>query len=207
MTPVTAEQKTEILALLGQGVNRHEIAERLGVTPGQVSAVKAFAARGNRSVDIESDEVVGDAIETTFGLERDLQRALRDRIEQLEPGLKIINDGKEQVVPSGRIDITARDRDGVTVVIELKAGPADRDAIGQMLAYMGDLMQSAKSVRGVLVAGEFSPRAVAAARAAPTSGWSDTVSGSLSRLFQRLRPNLYRRGRVCDEPAATYERA
>jgi RecB family endonuclease NucS len=167
MVPVTAEQKAEILALLGQGINRHEIAERLGVTPGQVSAVKAVAARGNRSSDIESDEIVGDAIETTFSLERDLQRALRDHIEQLELGLIIIDDHKEQSVPSGRIDITARDRAGATVVIELKAGPADRDAIGQILACMGDLMQGAKSVRGILIAGEFSPRTIAAARAAP----------------------------------------
>jgi RecB family endonuclease NucS len=167
MVPVTAEQKTEILALLGQELNRHEIAERLGVTPGQVSAVKAVAARGTRSGDIESDEILGNAIETTFSLERDLQRALRDQIERLEPGLTIIDDHKEQTVPSGRIDITARDRAGATVVIELKAGPADRDAIGQILAYMGDLMASGKSVRGILVAGEFSPRAIAVARAAP----------------------------------------
>jgi RecB family endonuclease NucS len=167
MVPVTTDQKAEILSLLGQGINRHEIAERIGVTPGQVSAVKAVAARGNRFDDVQSDEVVGDAIETTFGLERDLQKALRDHIEQLEPDLTIIDDGKEQIVPVGRIDITARDRDGVTVVIELKAGPADRDAIGQILAYMGDLMVSAKSVRGILIAGEFSARAIAAARAAP----------------------------------------
>jgi RecB family endonuclease NucS len=103
------------------GVNRHEIAERLGVTPGQVSAVKAVAARGNRSSDIGTDEIVGDAIETTFGLERDLQKALRDHIEQLEPGLTIIDADKEQTVSSGRMDITARDRAGATVVIELKA--------------------------------------------------------------------------------------
>jgi RecB family endonuclease NucS len=188
MVPITEEQKTEILAFLGQGINRHEIAERLGVTPGQVSAVKAVAARGSRPIDIGSDEIVGDAIETTFGLERDLQRALRDRIDQLEPGLVIIDDNKEQTVSSGRIDITARDGAGATVVIELKAGPADRDAIGQILAYMGDLMQGAKSVRGILVAGEFSPRAIAAARAAPNIrlvpyGFSfsfETVSPALS---------------------------
>ena len=167
MIPVTAEQKVEIVALLDQGINRHDVAERVGVTPGQVSAVKAVAARVSRSSDLESDEVVGDAIEVTFGLERDLQKALRDHIEQLEPDLTIIDGGKEQSVPVGRIDITARDRAGATVVIELKAGSADRDAIGQILAYMGDLMRGAESVRGILIAGEFSPRAVAAARAAP----------------------------------------
>jgi RecB family endonuclease NucS len=35
---------------------------------------------------------------------------------------------------SGQIDITARDKAGSTVVIELKAGPADRDAVRQILS-------------------------------------------------------------------------
>jgi RecB family endonuclease NucS len=167
MTPVTPEQTAEILALLSQGKERFEIAEKVGVQPSQVSAVKAVAARGRDRTDIESDEAIGDALETTFTLERDLQQALRKNIAQLEPGLTIIDDGKEQTVPSGRIDITARDAKGATVVIELKAVPADRDAVGQILAYMGDLIGTAPMVRGILISGEFSPRAVAAARAAP----------------------------------------
>ena len=81
--------------------------------------------------------------------------------------MSIIDDGKERKVPAGFIDITARDRDGTTVAIELKAGTADRDAIGQLLSYMGDLMENTGSLRGILVAGDFSPRAIAAARAAP----------------------------------------
>jgi len=108
-----------------------------------------------------------DAIETTFGLERDLQDALRKNIEQLEQGLRIIDSGKEQTVESGRIDITAKDRHGSTVVIELKAGAADREAVAQILAYIGDLMQKNRSVRGILVAGDFPPRTIAAARAVP----------------------------------------
>jgi endonuclease len=111
--------------------------------------------------------LVGDNRETKFGLERDLQSALRRHIGDLEPGLSITDAGKERRVPSGFIDIAARDRDGVTVAIELKAGTADRDAIGQILSYMGNLMESTASVRGILVAGDFSARAVAAVRAAP----------------------------------------
>jgi hypothetical protein len=39
--------------------------------------------------------------------------------------------------------------------------------IGQIQGYMGDLMESStEAVRGILVAGEFSPRVIAAARAA-----------------------------------------
>jgi RecB family endonuclease NucS len=79
-----------------------------------------------------------------------------------------ISDGdKERTVPSGRIDITARDRDGATVVIELKVGEADREAVAQLL-YMGDLTDKGARVRGILVAREFAPRAVSAARVIPS---------------------------------------
>jgi hypothetical protein len=113
------------------------------------------------------DDDTADAIETTFGLERDLQMALRRNIEQLEQGLKIVDGNKEQVVESGRIDITAEDQSGTTVIIELKAGAADREAVAQTLAYMGDLLHAGKAVRGILVAGDFPPRTIAAARAVP----------------------------------------
>lgn len=113
------------------------------------------------------DEETADAIETTFGLERDLQLALRKNIERLESGLKIVDGNKEQIVDSGRIDITAEDSSGTTVIIELKAGAADREAVAQILAYMGDLMQTRNAVRGILVAGDFPPRTLAAARAVP----------------------------------------
>ena len=116
-------------------------------------------------ISVEPDAI--DAMETTFGLERDLQLALRSNIEQLEQGLKITDGGKEQVVESGRIDIIAEDGQGATLIIELKAGAADREAIGQILGYMGDMSQKKKLVRGVLVAGEFTPRAISAARAVP----------------------------------------
>jgi Endonuclease NucS len=114
--------------------------------------------------DVHGEE---DAEEMKFGIERDLQAALRRNIEQLEAGLKISDGGREHVVESGRIDITAEDRKGGTVVIELKAGEAGRSAVGQILAYMGDLTDSRKPIRGILVAGEFSPRAIAAARVVP----------------------------------------
>lgn len=135
-------------------------------------AFRGISKKGSQIFVLGHDPVAAeqeaiDAIETTFGLERDLQLALRANIEQLEKGLRVIDGGKEQTVESGRIDITAEDRSGSVVVIELKAGPADREAIAQILSYMGDLGQDNKSVRGILVAGDFPPRSIAAARAVP----------------------------------------
>lgn len=167
------EQRAEIHGLLLRGLNRHAIAERVGVTPGQVSAVRAWitmrpsSAGIDAPVSAEGDEIV-EAVETTFGLERDLQEALRRNIAQLEPGLTIVDGDRERTIKSGdRIDILAKDRSGTTVVIELKAGRADRDAVGQILSYMGELMGDATSVRGILVAAEFAPRTLAAAKAVP----------------------------------------
>lgn len=106
--------------------------------------------------------------ELKFGLERDLQEALRASIQQLEPGLKIVDGGIEQTVEAGRIDITAEDPDGRLVIIELKAGTAELSSIGQLLSYMGSAnSDSNRPVRGILVANEFHPRLVMAARAVP----------------------------------------
>lgn len=107
--------------------------------------------------------------ERVFGLERDLQAAMRDAIEELEPGLCIIDDGVERSVNSGFIDITARAPDGTVVVIELKAGAAKREAVGQILSYMGDVAaDEGGEVRGILVAGDFDSRTRAAARMVPS---------------------------------------
>jgi hypothetical protein len=102
-----------------------------------------------------------------FEKETELHKALRANIEQLEVGLKLIDGGKERTVPSGRIDITAEDKNGKTVVIELKSGAADREAVGQIASYLGDVANGGAGVRGILIAHEFLPRALAAARMIP----------------------------------------
>ncbi len=118
--------------------------------------------------DEDQDEEVTQAAEITFGLERDLQSALRSNIAQLGPNLEIIDGGKERVTKAGRLDITAKDSQGNIVVIELKAGTALPDAVTQVLAYMGAIAESdQKFVRGILVAGEFHERVIWAARAVP----------------------------------------
>ena len=124
--------------------------------------------------DIEAIASEGEAIEEVLsqriGLERDLQLSLRQTIEQLEPGLSIVDNGVERIVESGRVDITARDQEGATVVVELKAGVAGQRAVAQVLSYMGDVLveEPDSKVRGFLVAASFDKKAVAAARMAPT---------------------------------------
>ncbi|MDE2420739.1 MAG: DUF91 domain-containing protein [Gammaproteobacteria bacterium] len=103
-----------------------------------------------------------------FSLERDLQMALRRNIEQLEVGLRIVDENKERTVEGGRIDITAEDKKKRLVAIELKAGEAKPESIAQILAYMVSLEQEEnKEVRGILVAAKFHPRVALAAKAIP----------------------------------------
>jgi len=171
MASISEEQKSQIIALLQRGqVSREEIAAQVGVSPGTVSAIKAhitMGTYGGSASEIETNELI-EASEAIFGLERDLQLALRSNIAQLEPGLHIIDDGKERTTDAGRIDITAQDARNVIVVIELKAGTAAPEALTQLLAYMGAIGQQAQqSVRGILIASDFHPRVVFAARAVP----------------------------------------
>jgi hypothetical protein len=112
---------------------------------------------------------VEEEIGQRLGLERDLQAALRIRMDRLESSLTIIDDGAERSVESGFIDIMARDASGTPVVIELKAGLAGQRAVAQILSYMGDVADEEESgkVREILVASDFDPKAKAAARMVP----------------------------------------
>ncbi len=165
MSSITEDQTAAIITSLQEGkLSREEIAAQAKVSPGTVSAVKAHLTMGTYS----ETEAVIDALETTFGLERDLQAALRSNIAQLEEGLSIADKGKELTTAAGRIDITARDQQGSIVIIELKAGTAPPDCVAQILSYMGTFSDKERiPIRGILVAGDFSPRVIFAARAVP----------------------------------------
>ncbi len=105
-----------------------------------------------------------------FGLERDMQMVLRNSINELEDGLIIIDEGAERSVQAGFIDITAKDKNGAIVVIELKAGKARKDAIGQILSYMGDISEEEPDaeVRGILVASDFDVKVTSASNVLPS---------------------------------------
>lgn len=108
------------------------------------------------------------AVGRTFALERNLQAALRSNLRQLEDGLAIADNGAELHVEGGKIDILARDANGVLTVIELKAETARPESVAQILAYMSSVGEErGEVVRGILVAGDHHPRVRLAARAVP----------------------------------------
>lgn len=119
-------------------------------------------------LELEEEENLEEAQEMTFGLERDLQEAIRRNIQILEPDLQIIDGGTERNTAAGRIDITARDRQGRIVIIELKAPTAKPEVIAQTLAYMEAVrVEEQAEVRGIIVASDFADRVKLAARQIP----------------------------------------
>ena len=75
----------------------------------EIGAVKDCSVRGGllrASFQLTPEEVseeVLDGMEAKFGVERDLQLALRANIGQLEEDIRIAHGGKEQVVPSAEL--------------------------------------------------------------------------------------------------------
>ena len=140
----------------------------------------------------------------TFSMERDLQVALRQSIDQLEKGLAIVDGGREHVVPSGKIDILAEDSEGNRVVIELKAVTAGRDAVAQTLAYMGDLdAEEAATIRGI-----WWPRSSITERALRREWFQRCGSSHTASTFYLNRPRerSYSESRVAFDTRLRYSR-
>jgi Endonuclease NucS len=185
------EAKKRALELAAEGLPNVEVAQRLreelGIEtrPGTIAAWKAHQTMGTYGADAGGAAVVEEvegARALKFGLERDMQVALRKNFEQLDPTMRIVDGGTERHVATGRIDILGEDQCGSLVVIELKADEARDSTLTQVLGYVGALKEEEgrDDVRGVLVAREFSPRVRYAARAAGVDlvqyGYSFTFS-------------------------------
>jgi len=127
---------------------------------------------GNREVNGNDTETeIEDTIEASLSLEKDLHSYLASRVEKIEYGLVLLENGVEFQTDAGRVDILAKDKESNIVVIELKAGKAKDNALGQLLGYMGCISTSApfsgSSVRGILVASSFEQRVIYAAKGLP----------------------------------------
>ena len=119
-----------------------------------------IAAPDNDGIEAE----VEDSIEASVSLERDLHAYLATRVNEIESGLTLVENGVERQSDAGRIDLLARDANNHLVVVELKAGKAKDAALGQLVGYIGCLSASEPNVRGILVASGFDSRVVFAAR-------------------------------------------
>jgi hypothetical protein len=127
-----------------------------------ISPSEREAANGDQ---IENE--VEESIEASVSLERDLHSYLASRVSEIESGLTLVENGVEYQTEAGRIDLLARDANNHLVVVELKAGKAKDNALGQLMGYIGCLSTSESNVRGILLASSFDRRVVFAAKGLP----------------------------------------
>ncbi|CAB5504524.1 Possible multi-domain protein [Bathymodiolus thermophilus thioautotrophic gill symbiont] len=113
------------------------------------------------------EENIVQSIDTQVSLEKDLQQYFSSRVNELEQGLVLVENGVEYSTDAGRIDLLAKDSSNNLVVVELKSVKAKDSALGQLLGYIGCLSQENKNIRGILVASKFEKRVIFAAQALP----------------------------------------
>lgn len=133
----------------------------------KITVPDGASKNSNAEIERQIEADIEDSLDARVSMERDLHDYLAKRLGELEQGLTLHDDGVEYHTDAGRIDILAIDNDGQLVVIEVKAGKAKDNAMGQILGYMGCLSDrhgNAKGIRGILVAAEFDDRVVYASK-------------------------------------------
>ncbi len=97
-------------------------------------------------------------------LEKKIEDFYADALDQIEPGLRLVPNGRQHSTVIGRIDLLCEAADGKFVVVEIKKDEADDAVFGQLLRYIGwvhRMMPGGRSnVRGIIVARGFPPRAL-----------------------------------------------
>ncbi len=85
--------------------------------------------------------------------EQTVEDILAGNMELIEPGMKLLE--RQLVTEVGRIDLFARDKNGVFTIIELKKGKTDDDVFGQLSRYLGWCKKTKArtgNVRGIIIA-------------------------------------------------------
>ena len=96
---------------------------------------------------VEDPDWLRSRLEESIIKEKDYQKYIRDHLELIEDGIKLVSEQYE--LPSGRVDLYCRDRLGQDVCIELKYPTASTTVIGQLLKYKADLERKSPDIVGV----------------------------------------------------------
>lgn len=135
------------------------------------SRIGATDLAANKQEDTNSTELEDESVEESdysedqsdllVGVEAQLRDYLAKNLNKIEQGLTFwISDppSVEYTIEGRRIDILARDRDGIPVVVELKKSKAYDRVVGQGLLYQALVRKqfATNRVRVVLIASEIS---------------------------------------------------
>ncbi|HEX5325919.1 MAG TPA: endonuclease NucS domain-containing protein, partial [Acetobacteraceae bacterium] len=96
--------------------------------------------------------------------EQTVEDILEHNMHLIEPGMTLVKRQLETEV--GRIDLFARDKNGVFTIIELKKGKTDDDVFGQLSRYLGWCKKTkarTQNVRGIIIAKQIGKKLWAAA--------------------------------------------
>lgn len=92
--------------------------------------------------------------------EREIQAYFELNPQSIEDGMRLV-ENKDEILPdgSGEPDLVCVDKNGNYVVVELKAGDAGYDALGQIISYKSAVRRkTGRIVRGMLIAHNFDPK-------------------------------------------------
>ncbi len=96
--------------------------------------------------------------------EETVEDILAKNMDFIEPGMKLIE--RQLVTEVGRIDLFARDKNGIFTIIELKKGKSEDDVFGQLSRYLGWCKKTkarTANVRGIIIAKKIGAKLWAAA--------------------------------------------
>ncbi len=141
--------------LLDDGSEERLVVESHRETPDEYLAVRFESLLHAGAFDLTDERDLSLA-----GTEADLRERVLDDPELIESGFRPL--ATERRTAAGAVDIYGEDRDGRTVVVELKRRRVGPDAVGQLGRYVDALkrdLHAETEVRGVLVAPSVTDRA------------------------------------------------
>lgn len=117
-----------------------------------IKAARAVARANRRQLSASQIEEV-----ERLEIEKGIEDFYASRVSMLEPGLRLVPNGRQYSTPIGPIDLLCQASNGDYVVVEIKAAEAKDAVFGQILRYIGWVHRDRGQapVRGIILASGF----------------------------------------------------